>query len=468
MDIQLAVIMHRTVKFAIGAWFFLSLTAFAQVQQSSESTVIATHVVKINVADQSQREQQRAVSTAFRRALIKMSGNRNQFDRAMWQRLDKQATALLKAYQYEIDNGDLNLIATFDKLKMQALLRDNQLKLWESRRPDSIIWLTVNEPSARDNFLLSESQPSELGQIVKKIAQQRGVNIVLPLYDLEDAQLVSLYDIWGRFTGPIKQANTRYGLTHSIVARVRRSPDYDPGALKQRIEELNQLREQSIEVQQALGVEQSDQVDKSAETEKVLDSNLNAPRTMTGLQEDSLEALGVTENTDEYQEVEEIVPVEPAALFSFEEFQALLADYQQYQLDYTYLIDSTVHSGTLGGDSPEQMVEELIQRYVDRLSERYAIESIVDEAGLVNASLAVTNIQRLSDYQQVFSLLSSLSVVESVQLQRLQGSQAYFDVRLFADFEQLIEALVLDGRLLPRLDAFGNVINTDELAWTPN
>ncbi|WP_100641244.1 DUF2066 domain-containing protein [Alteromonas facilis] len=454
-------------RLVIGAFIvFASLVtplSQAQAPRVGDSSVLDTHVVKIPVANQSADEQRRAVRKAFRQAILKMSGNRAQFNRSLWRSFETQATVFLKAYQYEVVNNELFIVATFDKLRMQTLLRENQLKIWSERRPDSIVWLTLFEPNAADNIVVSETLPNEFNQIVLRVAEERGIPITLPIFDIEDANTVSVYDIWGRFTRPVEAANQRYGINHAVIARVRKTPNYDPDVLKERIEAIkaNASEEDFAAIDELLSENLSalpvgnDEPVITTGGDNAFDSDVGEAQVA--------ESFSINEDDDVLGEPDEL---EAPPLFSYEEFQTLLSDLQPFQLDFTFIIDGQVISGNVGAEQPHELVEELVNRYADTLAERYAIDAIQSDEDLTRVTIKVNNIQNLTDYQQVYSLLSTMSVVKQASLLAFIGQEATFELRLFADTTQLVDALVLDGRLKPKVDAFGNVVDIQELTWS--
>ncbi len=423
------------LRFLTVVMLIASISSVSQAQTSARlgSSLQATNIVSVEVADQSDRARQRALRQAFRIAAIKMSGDTEQFTREVWQVLDRQAPSLLSAYKYEMDELSTRYVATFDAAKMQQLLRQNDLSLWDERRPDSIIWLAVNTPDDQQPHVLSEQSESSLDTIINAVARERGVNIRLPLYDLEDAVSVTGYDVWGRFTQPVVEASYRYSAEHVIVARIQATPNYDPEKLQQRIDELNaaQVLEQAI----------ADELNPMPQETEIFDEF-----------EDSFEQPLVAIS-------------EPPALFTYDEFQTLLGDLQPYQLDYTFIIDGRYYTARLGADSPEALLTELLNRYVNQLAKRYAITSQQLAADLVSYTLKVSNVESLSVYTGVQRLLEDLSMVDSVSLQALQGSVATFNVKLLSSEQRLIDALVLDGRLMPGLDSFGNVTDTSLFEW---
>ncbi|MBT0586375.1 DUF2066 domain-containing protein [Alteromonas oceanisediminis] len=417
----------RRVASLILMWVAL-LSAFSSY--ANDSRLHQTHIVRVAVPDQTERQRAIALRAAFEQVLIKMAGQTDAFEGSEWRRIFRSGDDYLTAYQFDAEQGQLYYVATFDIVKVQELLRREGVAVWDARRPDSILWLSVYAPNDPESFVLSEGLKPSLTETIDTVAEQRGIALALPLMDIEDSLTVSPYDIAGRFMGPIVQASTRYNLTHIIAARVKRSKDYDVEELQARLESLKQADAQG---------------------------ELDGADTITS-----------SEIADDLIKPNETMVADAASpLFSFDEFSNMLARLQPFQLDYTFVIDGQRLSGALGGETLEQVVAELVHRYADSLSRKYAIHHDRSQAAIEPTTLVVSNLTSMRSFTEVSQFLNTLSLVESATLHSIQGQQGSFEIRLFADRSRLIEALLLDGRLLPKLDAFGNVIDDAEFVWRP-
>ena len=411
------------------------------------STLHGTNTVAIAVEDQTQSSQRAALQEAFEQVVLKMSGDRDKYNASMLR--GYSANDYLKAYQFELNESQLEYVATFDKAKLQQLLRRLALPIWEARRPDTLLWLSVENKLDSTNTVLSENTASPLSVVKDLVARRRGLNIALPIMDIEDANAVSVYDVWGRFLNPIVNASQRYSIDHIVIARIRETPEYDADELEQRIEELQNTR---LDAAISAG-------DFSPAT------NERLPRSQISLQYPNLnqQTSIATDNDALFTAVDDQDEI-PDPLFSVEEFRKLLNALQPFQLDYTFFIAGVPESDTLAGETQEQLLAEVLQRYADRLGQRYAIQ-LDNTRAEQQVNILVNNIDSLAKYTNVMQFLNQLTLVESVMLIEQIGHVAQFQVSLLTSRDRLIDSLVLDGRLMPVVNEFGEIVDDTQFNW---
>jgi hypothetical protein len=479
----------KQIGFVLLCWVFCSVLLPMQAHGQSiaveKNQRTLTHVVRVEVSDQSEQQRRAALRNAFSQVILKMSGNRDDITQAVIRRLQPNAASLLKAYQYEIEDRRIYYVATFDQPRLQDLLLQNNLPIWDQRRPSGMLWLMVYEPQRDDAVLLSESMTSaattsdsnlaiSLLNNVQSVSESRGVQIGVPLYDIEDASLVSYYDVWGRFMSPISTATERYGVNHFIAARIHQSPEYDEEALKQRLAQLEAIA--LVAKAESLALFNGAQIDSSATIEPEIGdldrvlaelSKQSAALSDEDIQQYELGQLGF--NDPSLPQIENNIPQSAQRdntqiLFNYDEFTTLLAPLQPLQLEYSFQAGEQFASGVIGGTDEAELVEELIHRYADMLSQLYAIESI-SGAQTPWMQITVNNVASIKDYAEILSLLSGLSVVDFASLDSIHATTATFNLRLLSDSQRMIEALLLDGRLVPQQDEFGNVVETTNFEW---
>ena len=351
------------------------------------------NVVSIAVDDQTEGARRRALITAFQQVVIKMSGDSENVNSRLL--ANYTANDYLVAYQYEMIGSQLNYVATFDKQKMQQLLRLLNLPIWEARRPDTLLWLIADIAPDFNSKIVAEGEVERLSTIVSDISNQRGIKITLPVMDIEDRVAVTEYDVAGRFMNPILAASERYGLEHLVVVRVRDTPIYSLDQLEQRIKD----------------------------TQTTLDP-----------------------------------------LFSVDEFRDDLDVSQPYQLEYTFYTAGSVHSGVLAGPSFEQLLIDMLSRYADKLGQQYAVQ-LNDNIDSEVITLHVNNIDSLRKYTEVIQFLNQLTLVDAVILTEQTASSAKFQVNLLTKRDRLVDTLILDGRLMPILNEFSEVIDDSQFTW---
>jgi hypothetical protein len=349
-----------------------------------------------------------------------------------------------------VHDNQLEYVATFDNEKMQQLLRQLNLPIWEARRPDAMLWLSVDNDISPGTSVLSEGAGLLFNRTVKQINRARGMTIALPLMDIEDRLAVTDYDIWGRFTNPVMAASERYGINHLIIARLRKTPAFNAKALEKRIDDFHSGRMEFI---MARG--------EMSEIDAFADNTLSPISESYPTLEDS----GVEIPKDAiYSPIES--ETEPKQIFTMQEFQQLMNSMQPVQLDYTFVLGSEQISGTLSGEDEGSLLDELLSSFTDIVATRYAIT--LEQQSLASKEvLRVNNIDSLVAYQGLMDFLASLTLVDDAMLVEQIGDTALIELTLLTDKQRLVNTLVLDGRLTPILNEFGDVIDDSQFDWQP-
>ena len=137
-------------------------------------------------------------------------------------------------YQYSFEStdrtlqfGDAQVPArilrlTFEPSAIARLLRQAGFPIWGSNRPSVLAWIAVSDGSSRR--LLAEQDASQLPAALNIHAKFRGVPVLYPLLDLEDANQLSSAEVWGAFQSKIEQASARYNPDVVLSGRIQRDP----------------------------------------------------------------------------------------------------------------------------------------------------------------------------------------------------------------------------------------------------
>jgi len=175
---------------------------------------------KIEVLDQSQANYKKALRQALQQVLVKVSGNRALLDSALITQNISRAADYLRSYRYETLDGRLYLLLNFAPQRIEKMIRVAGFPVWDKRRPDSIVWLAVEEPKSKQRKILSRDSDIALFEALELSASERGIEIIEPLWDLNDRQQLGVYDIWGGFSQQINQASQRYDVQAVLSARL--------------------------------------------------------------------------------------------------------------------------------------------------------------------------------------------------------------------------------------------------------
>ena len=181
-------------------------------------------------------------SAAFAQGLVevatKVSGMREPQTSSTFADALRRAGDYVQQFRYEPDPADpegvgLLLWITFDAEAVDSLLRRAQLPVWGHTRPSVVVWVAVQ--SARARRLLGADD--EIADRLRTAAMRRGVDLVLPLLDLEDRSRVASTDVWGGFSDKVARASQRYQSDTVLVGRAYQAV---PQAWESRWELLSQ------------------------------------------------------------------------------------------------------------------------------------------------------------------------------------------------------------------------------------
>jgi len=188
---------------------------------------------EVAVQDQGTEEREAAVRTAMRAVLIKITGDRYASQRTSLLPIVENAGDYLQQYRYSrrsedgTDGGQdpssaLKLRVKFDEATLNETLRDLGVPVWGKERPVTLVWVAVQDGSGRR--LLSKERDPEYIHVLEERARTRGIELLFPLMDLEDASKIRVSDIWGGFREPVLEASRRYRPDSVLIGKIVASP----------------------------------------------------------------------------------------------------------------------------------------------------------------------------------------------------------------------------------------------------
>lgn len=469
---------HLSKLLAISIITFISVATSVNAAQR-----VVVNEARIQVEDQSQRTQQRALKQALRQVFVKISGSASVLDNAGVKAALVSPNKLLRAYRFAFENGATYYVAEFDEAKLTSLLQREMLPVWGDRRPETIVWIAHQKDDA-SKIILDESQPSLLKASLTQTAKERGVPLSLPLMDLTDSVNITTYDIWGRFVEPLKLASVRYGIDNIIGARVyRNDSEHIPDIPENPVEidakdnaEMSQAVEQNVI--EGLEFEETDLKETGLEASGFE----TAGSETTEHEERELEGVDLSLADDlfaselELQETQELrgeegseqapeaTPTMPFTMDEFTEY-AKRAKEGDYALDWVFIGGSEVSQGSIYGESPEVLAKQLVDAYSNYLSSLYAVVGIEESERQV-MTISVANIGSIASYASVKAYLNSLSVIEDATLTAQAGTVATFSLTLVGTVDDLLNSLKLETKLRLVTDANGEAVDGYNFYWS--
>jgi uncharacterized protein len=125
--------------------------------------------------------------------------------------------SLLPADEYAATDARL-LRVQFDEDQILEALRKSQVGVWSEIRPETLLWLIVDENGARQ-FYNADAMP-EIDGALTFLAKLKGLPLIFPLLDIEEQQKISVTDVLGADSGNLLAASARYDAPAIMVGHL--------------------------------------------------------------------------------------------------------------------------------------------------------------------------------------------------------------------------------------------------------
>lgn len=414
--------------FVISRVLVLVLLLVGSVGASVAGTLVSVSQGRVAVTDQSSKTQRFAAQQALKQVMIKISGQREILANAAIKSAIREPQQYMRSYRYEYQNNTLYYIAEFDFQALSSMIQQESLPLWGQRRPDTVLWLAMEDENG-DKFIIDDGSVSPVSTQLRALSEERAVPLVFPLMDLTDSATISIYDVWGRFAQNLTTASQRY------------SPDYIVGARLYRVKDT--------EVPD-LDIEQQTQQQASA-----MRYESNRP---------VLSSNGV-DGLSEFL-VDDLLKEAHAPAFSQDEFEAMSNQkHGDYGLDWVVISQGNIEFGSLYGDDELSLSALFFEEYADFLGQHFAIIPTEGARNTIDIQISVANLDSLAKYVHVEKYLSDMSMVDTATLVKQEGSVASFSLSLLADTQDFYNLVALDERLKPVVDRTGQPIDGFNFYW---
>ncbi len=201
--------------------FLCTVLALITISVSAHAAVVeGLYSARIAVDSQSQKNQNQGFREGLGQVLVKVRGNTDVLKARPIRQAMNRATQFVKSFSYDLVNAELYLSIDYDQSKIVDLLRDADFPVWGQRRPETLVWLAIEPEPLQKRRIMSQDSESKIHQSMTHTADQRGIDLVYPIWDLTDLQSLSVYDVWGAFGQTLSDASYRYGVTSILSARI--------------------------------------------------------------------------------------------------------------------------------------------------------------------------------------------------------------------------------------------------------
>ena len=176
---------------------------------------------KVVVADSSAQALSVGSRVALSEVLVKVSGSTDVLQNPVLVSALKKSRSLVQQYAYTRSgggSGELHARFEFDESVISNLVAKAGAPLWTANRPPVLVWVVIEGPDGRA-FLNRETAPEMVSLITEAFAR-RGVPAQLPLYDLNDAAIISVDNLWKLDKASLTAASQRYGVEEILAGRL--------------------------------------------------------------------------------------------------------------------------------------------------------------------------------------------------------------------------------------------------------
>ncbi|GIU51788.1 hypothetical protein TUM4438_42630 [Shewanella sairae] len=206
---MLKIILRILISFSFTFALFNSVNA-AEVTQLDEG------VVAVDSRSTALRSQ--GIKQAFEDVILKNSGTQSALSNEKIKQQLNSASSLMTQYGYFEQDSQLFLKVNFDHKRIINLLREAGLPVWGKQRPLTLVWLVNEHNGERD--ILNDASTVEDRNVFNRESAARGVPLLFPLMDLDDAMKVGVNDIRGQFTENVANASLRYQANYFVMATI--------------------------------------------------------------------------------------------------------------------------------------------------------------------------------------------------------------------------------------------------------
>lgn len=186
------------------------------------------YVARVLTSTQSREDLKLGAEAGLLQVLIKVSGDPGVGRNTLIRQSLPSASSLY--YQYGFSSTDKTILINDEEIKARLLtlhfdpkavtdlLTEAGLPIWGQNRPAVLVWIAVDEGDGR--YLLTGETEGDIERLLSEHAARRGLPLIFPVMDLEDAAKVTVREVWGALIGHIEDASERYHPDSILTARL--------------------------------------------------------------------------------------------------------------------------------------------------------------------------------------------------------------------------------------------------------
>ena len=168
--------------------------------------------VKVPISERTQSAAEKALPRCIEVLLMRLTGLANVPRVPEAQAAFANLNTFVKQYEFTklpvnspLGRGD-GLVARFNSSLIRELIKEARFPVWPADRPSVLLWLTIHETS--ESELVGDATPVALE--LRKRALERGIELVIPIMDLQEHTIITSSSLVGRFWSDLAIVSARY------------------------------------------------------------------------------------------------------------------------------------------------------------------------------------------------------------------------------------------------------------------
>ncbi len=208
----------------------LSLQSLPLSAQTLEGDSLYQASVRV-VSRADERERSRAFSTGLQQVLTRVSGSLPAVNPVSIRQALNNPEAYVDSWIYRTlpasqpgTDAVIELQVSFFPAAIQNLLAENNIPLWPRNRPETLVWLVVQDELGERRMTDGRDEATrDIRQSLEQMGELRGLPLLFPMMDLEDRLSLDTDALWGLNEASIRAASRRYQAQSILAIRLYRS-----------------------------------------------------------------------------------------------------------------------------------------------------------------------------------------------------------------------------------------------------
>ena len=215
--------MHSVRKDLQAVLLFVVMLASSNLQAAQVNNL---YEASVPVASQSPSSRVTGLRDVLRKVVIKVSGQSN--PPASLSRQAGSIEHMVEQFGYDSKESasgqrQLYLWARLNPTSVKSLVRDLGLPVWPEERPETLVWIGVEEPGGQQ--VLAEGSDHAILNLLREAAMERGIPVVLPIMDLQESSNINPDAIASMQTEALSITSEKYGVDYVLAGYLQRSDD---------------------------------------------------------------------------------------------------------------------------------------------------------------------------------------------------------------------------------------------------